>query len=192
MTKYGGMIEDHEWTDPEPEADGGDRTTVKSHDVEVILTVDPDPDYYGYGREKYEAQVSYDKETGEPFVLHVIEHKWKGNYWRDIRDWDWKDVPEPVRQQVTAVLPVDHPDELDPGHRLVEEGGVSRWETIHKPRMERMQEGGKTVCTVCGCDLTDPKNGGDPTEDDEWVCRDPHCRGFATPVCGPGSQEGEP
>jgi hypothetical protein len=33
-----------------------------------------------------------------------------------------------------------------------------------------------TKCTVCGKDLTDPKNAGDPDVDGEWVCRDEICR----------------
>jgi hypothetical protein len=31
-------------------------------------------------------------------------------------------------------------------------------------------------CEVCGKDLTDPKNAGDPDENGNWVCRDGLCR----------------
>lgn len=136
MTKYGDMIENHEWTDPDPEADGGERTTVKNHEIEVIYTTDPSEDG-GYGREKYTAHVSYE-DDGTPYVLYAIKHRWKGNYWRDTHDYDWRDVPGPVRQQVAAMLPVDGPDDLDCGTRMVDEGGESRWEKHHKHRMESM------------------------------------------------------
>lgn len=31
-------------------------------------------------------------------------------------------------------------------------------------------------CEVCGCDLTDPKNRGDPDVNGDWVCSSPSCR----------------
>jgi hypothetical protein len=122
------------------EEDAPERTRVSGHEIEVIYTVDPGEDM-GYGREKYDAIIRYDDETGEPYVLYVVEYRWKGNFWRDTTDWDWQDVPEPVREQVAAVLPVDGPEELESGVRLMDEGGESRWEKIHKPRMEAMRGG---------------------------------------------------
>jgi len=31
-------------------------------------------------------------------------------------------------------------------------------------------------CAVCGKDLTDPKNRGDPDVNGDWVCASEHCR----------------
>lgn len=175
-TKYGTMIEDHEWSEPEADVDVEERTSVTNHEIDVIYVTDPG-EHNGYGREKYTASVSYDGETDAPFVLRVVEHRWKGNYWRDTTDWDWRDVPEPVRKQVAAVLPVDGPEALDSGTRIFDDGGESRWEKIHKPRIEAMGDGDeKTLCVECGVDLSDPKNAGDPDSDGEWVCDDPQCR----------------
>lgn len=36
--------------------------------------------------------------------------------------------------------------------------------------------GGTVQCVVCGSDLTDPKNAGDPDVNGDWVCRREHCR----------------
>ncbi|UHQ96410.1 hypothetical protein [Natrinema halophilum] len=113
------------------------RTQIKTHEIEVIYTTDPG-ETRGYGREKYSATIRYDDETGDPFVLFVVEYRWKGNYWRDVTDWDWRDVPEPVRKQIAAALPVRSPDELDSGARLIDEGGESRWEKYHKHRVEEL------------------------------------------------------
>ena len=139
-TKYGDRLADHDWSKPEPEAETHDRTTIKNHEIDVIYTVDPG-EKLGYGRERYTATVQYDDETGDPYVLYVVEHRWKGNYWRDVTDWDWRDVPGPVRAQIAAALPVDTPDDLDSGTRLMDEGGENRWEKWHKPLMESYESG---------------------------------------------------
>lgn len=134
-TKYGDRIADHEWTEPDEGVEQPERTTVKNHEIDVIYTVDPDEDM-GYGREKYTAHIRH--EDGDPTVLYVVEHRWKGNYWRDTTDWSFLDVPEPVRQRVAAVLPVDSPNELDPETRLMDKDGESRWEKHHRHRMESL------------------------------------------------------
>lgn len=137
-TKYGTALDGHDWSEPEPETETVDRTSIKNHEIDVIYTTDPG-EKHGYGRERYIATIKYDDdETGDPYVLYVVEHRWKGNYWRDTTDWDWRDIPEPVRQEIAAALPVDSPDELDGGARLMDEGGESRWQKHHKPRMESM------------------------------------------------------
>lgn len=133
-TKYGEQIADHDWSKPMPETP--DRTSI-NHDIEVIYTTDPDADM-GYGREKYTAGVRYDDKTGEPYILYAIEHKWKGNYWRDVTDWDFRDIPDPVRQAIASKLPVSSPTELETEQRLMDKDGESRWEKHHKPRMEQM------------------------------------------------------
>jgi len=139
-TKYGDRLEDDQWDDPDSEPEAADRTSVTDHEVDVIYHTDPDQTD-GYGREKYSATIRYDDETGEPYVLSVVEHRWKGNYWRDVTDWDWRDVPEPVRQRVAATLRVENPDQLDSGTRLMDEGGESRWQKHHKHRVEAMSGG---------------------------------------------------
>ncbi|WP_455448225.1 hypothetical protein [Natrinema thermotolerans] len=135
-TKYGDQIADHDWSNAEPdEPDELDRTSVSSHEIDVIYTTDPG-ETGGYGRTKYTATIRYDDEGGAPYVLFVVQHRWKGNYWRDVTDLDWRDTPAPVREQVAAALPVEDPDALDSGARLIDEGGESRWEKYHKDRVE--------------------------------------------------------
>ena len=135
-TKYGDLIADHEWSEPEPE-ESPERTRIKSHEIEVYYDTEPDPKD-NYGRERYTVQVKYGRETDKPHVLYVVEHRWKGNYWRDVTDWDWLDLPEPVRQCVANSLPVKSPGDLDGGVRMIDEGGESRWEKYHKHRVESL------------------------------------------------------
>lgn len=140
QTKYGSQLEDHDWTASGEDVESVERTRVKGHEIDVVYYVtDPDADG-GYGREKYTATVCYN-EGREPYVLYVVEHRWKGNYWRDVTDWDWRDVPGPVRQEIANRLPVTTPSELDSGVRLMDEGGESRWEKHHKHRVEAMSGG---------------------------------------------------
>lgn len=135
-TKYGGLLAEHEWSDPEAEKIP-ERTRVKSHKIVVYYDAEPDPEG-NYGREKYTLTISYDNDTGDPYVLHAVEHRWKGNYWRDVTDWDWLDLPDPVRQCTASSLPVESVGDLNNGVRLVDEGGESRWEKHHKHRVEAM------------------------------------------------------
>jgi len=137
-TKYGDRIKDHDWSKPKP--DEPDRTRIKNHEIDVIYTTDPQ-EKHGYGRKRFKATIRYDDETGEPYVLYLIQYRWKGNYWRDVKDLDWRDTPESVKQQVAAVLPVNGPEDLDSGTRLIDEGGESRWEKYHKDQMEKMDSG---------------------------------------------------
>jgi hypothetical protein len=136
-TKYGADIADYDWSDPDDEDETGTRTDVKGHELDVIYHTDPGAKG-GYGRSKYTAHVRYDDETGDPFVLYVVEHRWKGNYWRDITDLDWRDTPELVREAIADCLPVDHADDLDGGTRLMDEGGESRWEKYHSRRVQEL------------------------------------------------------
>lgn len=134
MSKY--SVPDDHWERDEPEVEADDRMHVENHEIEVVYTTDPD-EKYGYGRKKYSVTITYDDERGAE-ALRAITHRWKGNYWRDTLDLDWQDVPGPVRQKVASLLPVDGPDDLDSGVRLFDEGGESRWEKYHKPRVESM------------------------------------------------------
>lgn len=135
-TKYGEMIADHEWSEPEENEPTPD-TRVKSIELDIYHDTEPDPDD-NYAVERYTVNISFEKDSGDPFVLYAIEHRWKGNYWRDTTDWDWRDLPDGVRQAVANQMSVESPDELDGGARLMDEGGESRWEKHHKPRMEAM------------------------------------------------------
>ena len=123
MPKYS-VPDDHWQNDEEPDR-GDSPAKLDTIEVNVILTTDPHADM-GYGREKYTAHVVHD-DTDGLYVLHVVEHRWKGNFWRDIRDWDWKDAPGLVRERVASVVDCDGVDDLDPGVRLVDEGGESTW-----------------------------------------------------------------
>ena len=122
MTKY--SVPDDYWDRKDEPADEYSPTTVDSHNVDVILTTDP-TETMGYGREKYTAHIVHDDEGVR--VLYFTKHRWKGNYWRDVRDLDWLDVPGSVRQQVAAVVACDGVDDLDPGVRVIGEGGRSTW-----------------------------------------------------------------
>lgn len=140
-TKYGDSIADHDWSAPEQDEQTSD-TRVKSIELQIWHETVPEPEDR-YEIEMYEVTVTFDTDTGEPYVLYAIEYRWKGNYWRDITDWDWRDLPNGVRNEVADSLCVDSPDDLDAGARLVDEGGESRWEKIHKPRMEAMKDDGQ-------------------------------------------------
>lgn len=139
MSKYE-IPDDHEWADEKQQQEPSKLTRVRSHDIEVYHDTEPDPKD-NYERERYTLTVSYDDETGDPYVLYAVEHRWKGNYWRDITDWDWRDLPDAVRESVTTALPVESPAELDSGVRLMDEGGESRWEKHHKHRVKSMDAG---------------------------------------------------
>ena len=137
-TKYGEMIKDHDWREPEDEEEQPARTRVRFHKIDVYYDNEPDPDD-NYGRTRYIVRVRH--EDGKSCVTHAIGHRWKGNYWRDTIDWDWRDLPAPVRKQIASILSVEGPDDLDCGHRLIDEGGESRFEKWHKPRIESMDGG---------------------------------------------------
>jgi hypothetical protein len=136
-TKYGDQIPDEHWEEEDDVVDDASPTTITNHEIDVILTTDPH-ESGGYGRKKYSCRIRYDEETGEPYVLYAVGYRWKGNYWRDTTDWDWRDLPGAVRQQVAAALPVDDPEDLDSGTRLMDEGGESRWEKHHKRAVRKM------------------------------------------------------
>lgn len=122
-TKYS-VPDDHWDEDQQDDERDSQHARVKAHDVEVVLTTDPDADM-GYGREKWTARLQHD--DGDVYCLYAVEHRWKGNYWRDVTRWDWCDVPAPVRARVAAVVDCDGPDDLEPGVRVIGEGGESTW-----------------------------------------------------------------
>lgn len=139
-TKY--TIPDDHWDEDEVEEETEAHPTqyIDSHEVNVYVDDEPDPDD-NYDRTKYTAHITY--RDGEPSVLYFTTHRWKGNYWRDKTDLDWRDAPGIVKQRVAAVVACDGVDDLNPGVRLVEEGGRSRWKEIHMPRLEASKEDGE-------------------------------------------------
>lgn len=134
-TKYGDRIADDHWEEDDPEPQQPTRTTVRNHEIEVYYDDEPEPQD-NYDRTKYTVTICHDDETREPYVLRVIEHRWKGNYWRDTTDLDWRDTPRLVRERVASVMGADRPQDLDCGTRMFDEGGESRFEKYHKPRID--------------------------------------------------------
>lgn len=132
-TKY--TVPDDHWDeeDVEEENDAHPTEYIASHEVAVYVDDEPDPDD-NYDRTKWTAHVTY--RDGEPSVLYFTTHRWKGNYWRDQYDYDWRETPDVVKRRVASVVACDGVDDLDPEVRLIDEEGVNRWKEIHKPRME--------------------------------------------------------
>jgi len=119
--------DDHEWTDQEEvDEDVLDRTSVDTHEVSVIYTVDPNEDM-GYGREKYTAHLTHGKDR-DPVALYVLESRWKGNYWREKTEWDWRDIPDPVKRRIADVVACNGAGSLRPQNRLIPEGGETAWQ----------------------------------------------------------------
>lgn len=123
MSKY--SVPDDHWESREERELAESPARVDTHSVEVILTTDP-TEKYGYGREKYTVHIVHDGEDA-PYALYATEHRWKGNFWRDVKDIDWHDVPGTVRKQVACVVACNGVNDLHPGHRVIGEGGESRW-----------------------------------------------------------------
>lgn len=122
MSKYS-VPDDHWKEDDEPDPESP--ASINSHKIDVILTTDP-TEKHGYGREKYTVHIGHDFDDS-PVAVFAIEHRWKGNYWRDVKQIDWHDVPGAVKQQVAHVVDCEGVGDLHPGHRLVGEGGESTW-----------------------------------------------------------------
>jgi hypothetical protein len=100
-------------------------TTVKSHTVAVIMTVDENAEM-GYGREKYSVQINHST-SDAPVALYAMQYRWKGNYWQKQRQIDWCDVPVSVKRETEQVVECNGINDLDPGHRLIGEGGRDPW-----------------------------------------------------------------
>lgn len=48
---------------------------------------------------------------------------------------------------------------------------------LRRLMLDLMHElGDPTKCVICGSDLTDPTNCGEPSEDGDWVCDESSCR----------------
>lgn len=123
-TKY--SVDDDYWTREESTpAKKGRPTTVESHTVDVILTIDPTKDM-GYGRKKYTVHI-FHTNADSPVALYAMQHRWKGNFWQKHKQIDWCDVPLPVKCRVEQIVACNGIDDLDPGHRLIGEGGRDPW-----------------------------------------------------------------
>jgi len=143
-TKY--TVPDGHWEkDAEDTTDAHPTQYIKSHEVDVYVDDEPDPED-NYDRTKYTAHITY--RDDEPSALYVTTHRWKSNYWRDMMDLDWRDTPKIVKERVAAVVACDGVDDLDPNVRLVEEGGRNRWKDIHMPRVEASKRNDKRMESV--------------------------------------------
>lgn len=133
MTKY--SVPDDHWDDSDDSTAEFSPVHVDSHTVDVIHTTDPN-ESMGYGRDRYSAHVTHGDDG--PTVLYFTKHRWKGNYWREHLELDWRDTPGVVRRQVADVVACDGVDDLDPGHRLIDEGGEACWAS---PNDEEVRDG---------------------------------------------------
>lgn len=127
MAKYE-IDDDHEWGDEqEPDRDTTDRVSITRHEVDVVIVTDPSEDM-GYGREKWTAHLTHGG-PDTPTVLYFTEHRWKGNFWRDIREWDYRDAPVAAKRKVARWVQDASVESLRPGYRVVDEGGKTpaRW-----------------------------------------------------------------
>lgn len=139
-TKYGDRIPDDAWVQEEEPQEDPDRTSVKSHKIEIIYDDVPEPED-NYDRTKYKLHIWYDDEDDTPQVFHAVTYRWKGNYWRDILDLDFRDVPTPVKEEVASRLPVNSVADLETRERVIDEGGENRWKKYHMPRIEGYDSG---------------------------------------------------
>lgn len=163
-TKYGDRIDDGHWENDEDEPDPTSPADIKRHEVDVILTTDPH-EQDGYGREKYTAHVSH-RHDDSPIVLYATEHRWKSNYWRNVEDIDWHDVPGAVQKQVAAVVDCDGRRDLHPGTRVVGEDGRSTWT---EPRDDAQTV--DATCPNCGVE----GEGADVLAHDQLYCPGSKC-----------------
>lgn len=119
MTKY--SVPDEHWENEDHAEDEERPTSIESHEIDVILTTDPTEDM-GYGREKYTAHIVH---KGSPEILYITQHRWKGNYWREWKDWDSQDVSQLVKEQVADALGYQFAEDLENDVRVIGEGGMS-------------------------------------------------------------------
>lgn len=166
MTAKYDVPDDHWEEDDEDDNDGydDDRTSIQSHEVDVVLTTDPTEDM-GYGRERYTVHISHTNDDA-PYALYATKHRWKGNYWRDYKRIDWQDVPKRVRDRTADVVACDGPQDLHPGHRLIGEGGEKTWD------VRRETEAPVGQCEVCGGDVY---RDDDPDLDDDEPLKHTAC-----------------
>lgn len=124
-TKYGLMIDDHEWADDEDPEPAEPPAELKDHVVTVHHTFDPEQTG-GYGRHKYDVHLQHDVEDA-PVAVFATKYRWKSNYWRETEQVDYHDLPASVREQVATIVACDGPQDLRPGRRVVGESGRETW-----------------------------------------------------------------
>lgn len=125
MTKY--QIPDgHEWADEQTEDFAEQPVPVTSHDVEIIHTTDPTEDM-GYGRDKYTVHLAHDDREHTPYAVFATKWRWKGNFWRESLEVDWRDLPNVVQRRAASVIACESVADLDPGTRVIEPEGRDPW-----------------------------------------------------------------
>lgn len=139
-TKY--TIPDGHWDD-DVEEESHPTQRIDRHEVHVVCDNKADPDG-NYDRTKWTAVVTHGDDG--PTALYFTSHRWKGNYWRDQMDVDFRDAPDVVKRRVAEIVVCDGVEDLDPGVRLIEEQGRSRWREIHMPRIEVAERDNNDSC----------------------------------------------
>jgi len=117
MTKY--SIPDDHWEDDEPEGPPAwmEDTSAVSIEIDVQLHNE------GYQTDKKWTVHCTDRLDDEGIIAgYAIQHRNKGNYWREGQRWDdavdFEDLPLRVRQRVAAVLNRDL-SKITPGTRTI-------------------------------------------------------------------------
>lgn len=126
MSKYS-IPDDHEWADEQTEDFTESPVSVESHKVEIVHTTDPTEDM-GYGRDKYTVHIVNDDDRERaPFALYATKWRWKGNFWRETLQVDWRDLPNVVQRRVASTVACASVAALDSGTRLIDEEGEEPW-----------------------------------------------------------------
>lgn len=119
MSKYGDRIDDDHWEQDESEGPPAwkEDTSAKSIEIDVQLHDE------GYQTdEKWTVHCSQSAFDGRIIAQYAIEHRNKGNYWRDGNRWDdaidFADLPLRTRQRVAHVLNRDL-SEITPEERTI-------------------------------------------------------------------------
>jgi hypothetical protein len=118
VTKY--EVPDGYWSEDEPEHPPAWCEDTSASDI----TIDVELHEQGYQNDRrWSIHLSDRTDSGDGVVAtHAVEHRNKGNFWRDGRRWDdavdFVDLPRRVRRRVAAVLNRDL-DVVTPDERLV-------------------------------------------------------------------------
>jgi len=122
VTKYGDRIDDDHWQTDEPEGQPRWREET-SADIEIDVTLHDQ----GYQTDEKWTVHCHDPDYRDGIIAgFAVEHRNKGNYWREGDLWDdavdFVDLPLPVRQRVAHVL--DRPlDAITPEERYIHRDG---------------------------------------------------------------------
>lgn len=143
-TKWGDMIEGHEWDSPEDEGTGWRERTTGVADLEVTLHNE------GYQTDRRWTVHVRRGHRDHPVAVYSAEHQNKGNFWREPELWrdavDFVELPLAVRKRVASMLnrPVE---EITPEVRMAHrEDGAGVGDRAG---------GSSGTCEVCGGTLHD-------------------------------------